>query len=78
MENDFVILTEKEEMWAKMLMEVLGDNGVTCISKPVFGAGFAMRTGTVERLILYVARDKIPVAKELMEQLFSESSIIED
>ena len=78
MENKFVILTEKEEMWAKMLMEVLEDNGVKCISKPVFGAGFAMRTGTVERLTIYVSEDKLTEAQTLMDQLFSESSIIED
>ena len=78
MDNQFTLLTEKEEMWAKMLMEVLEDNGVKCISKPVFGAGFAMRTGTVERLTIYVSEDKIIEAQALMAQLFSESSIIED
>ncbi|MCR5663859.1 MAG: DUF2007 domain-containing protein [Oscillospiraceae bacterium] len=68
--NQFQLLTEKEAMWAEMLMEVLKDNGVPCTAMPVFGAGFSMRTGTPERLKIYVPREKIPDAQELMEELF--------
>ena len=43
MDKGYVLLTEKEEMWARMLMEVLGDNGIPCTSMPVHGIGLVMR-----------------------------------
>ena len=70
MDDRFVILTEKEAMWAEMLMEVLRDNGIFCTAAPVFGAGFSMRTGTPERLKVYVPAEEADRAAELMEELF--------
>ena len=50
MDNDYVLLAEKEEMWAKMLMEVLEDNGIRCASLPVKGIGLSMRVGVQDCL----------------------------
>ena len=75
MDSGFVILTEKEAMWAEMLMEVLRDNDVLCTAVPVVGAGFSMRTGTPERLRVYVPEEKLDQALELLEQLFPEDGI---
>jgi hypothetical protein len=43
--NGYELLIEKEEMWARMLMEVLGDNGIPCAAKSVHGAGLVIRAG---------------------------------
>ena len=75
MKDKYVLLLEKEEMWAKMLMQVLEDNNVPCASIPVYGAGFSIKTGTQERLKVYVPADNLPQATELVEELFSAESI---
>lgn len=75
MNGEFVLLTEKEAMWAEMLMEVLRDNEVPCAAMPVVGAGFSMRTGTPERLRVYVPEEKLEQAQELLEELFPPDGI---
>ena len=78
MKDEFVLLTVKEEMWARMLMEVLQDNGILCTSVPVLGAGMVIKTGLQEKLAVYVPADRQYRAEELLEELFSEESIITD
>ena len=75
MDNGYVLLVEKEEMWARMLMQVLEDNNVPCAALPVYGAGFVIKTGTHERLRVYVSPKYLPQAKTLVEELFSAESI---
>lgn len=71
MNNEYVLLVEKEEMWAKMLMQVLEDNNVPCTALPVYGTGFTIKTGTQERLKVYVPSENLPQATELLQELFS-------
>ena len=71
MTNEYVLLAEKEEMWARMLLEVLEDNHVPCTVIPVHGAGFTIKTGTQERLKVYVPTRHRSQAAELLEALFS-------
>ena len=59
-------------MWAEMLLEVLRDKGVPCASLPVVGAGFSMRTGTPERLRVFVPEEWLERAQELLNELFPE------
>ena len=70
MEGEFVFLTEKEAIWAEMLLEALRDNDVPCASMPVLGAAFSMRTGIPERLQIFVPEEKLVPARELMAVLF--------
>ncbi len=72
MNAEYEFLTEKEEIWAKMLTEVLGKKGIPHTAVPVYGAGFVMRTGTPERLRVYVPHEEMDRAKEVLEELFSE------
>ena len=65
-------------MWAKMLIQVLEDNNIPCTAIPVYGAGFSIKTGTQERLKVYVPVDNLPQATELVEELFSAESIQEE
>jgi len=71
MDNGYELLTEKEEMWARMLMEALEDNGVPCVAVPVLGAGLVVYTGARERLKVYVPGEKLEQAKALLEELFA-------
>lgn len=75
MKEGYVLLVEKEEMWAKMLMQVLEDNNVTCAAIPVFGAGLSIKAGIQERLKVYVPSQNLHRARELAEELFSSESI---
>ena len=78
MKEGYVLLTEKEEMWAKMLMEVLSDNSIPCTSLPVHGIGLVMRTMAQERLKVFVPAWDLARASELTEALFSENAILEE
>ena len=77
MDNQFVLLTEKEAMWAKMLLEVLEDNHIPCTSLPVHGAGLVLKAGVSEQLRVFVHRQYLHQAQDLLEILFSEESIVE-
>ena len=78
MKEGYVLLTEKEEMWAKMLMEVLSDNSIPCTSLPVHGIGLVMRTMAQEQLKVFVPAGDLARASELTEALFSENAILEE
>ena len=71
MNDRYALLVEQEEMWARMLMQVLEDNNIPCAALPVYGAGFAIKTGTQERLKVYVPSENLPQATELLQELFS-------
>lgn len=71
MNNGYVFLTEKDEMWAKLLMQVLEDNNIPCTAIRVYGAGFTIKTGHQERLKVYVPFDSLPTATELLQEIFS-------
>ena len=77
MEGGFEFLVEKEEMWAKMLMQVLEDNGIPCTALPVNGAVLVMKTFAQERLKVYVPAEKMHEATALVEELFSAEDIID-
>ena len=77
MDNDYVLLAEKEEMWARMLMEVLEDNEISCASLPVMGIGLSMRVGVQDSLKVFVPAKDLQRASELLQELFSSESIFE-
>ena len=78
MNSGYVLLTEKEEMWARMLMEVLEDNSIPCAALPVYGAGFSIKTGKQDILKVFVPAEMLPQATELVEELFSSEFIFEE
>jgi len=77
MGHDFVLLTEKERMWAQMLMEVLQDNDIPCAAQPVHGAGLVVKTGIQERLKVFVPADLRKQAEELLQELFPAEALAE-
>lgn len=70
MNTDYVLLAEKEEMWANMLIQVLKDNKIPCTALPVHGAGMVARTGIQEYLRIYVPIQNKTEANELLNELF--------
>lgn len=71
MDSDYVLLTEKEPMWAKMLMEVLEDNHIPCASLPVYGAALCHKAGKKERFRIFVPEEDFSKASDLLQMLFS-------
>lgn len=71
MENHFELLTEKEEIWAKMLIQVLEDHHIPCTAIPAQGVGLSLKTGVQDSLRIYVPRDCMEQAQELLQELFS-------
>lgn len=71
MEHEYKFLIEKEEIWAKMLMDVLKDHKIPCTARPVYGAGLVIRAGMQERLKLYVPEELYSQAQDLAKELFS-------
>lgn len=78
MEQNAILLMETEEMWAKMLMEVLDDNEIPYAAKSVYGAGLVIRAGMQERLGIYVPEEYFEQAKALADALFSEADTVEN
>lgn len=70
MDSKYVLLVEKEAMWARMLEEVLKDNHIPVIAQPVHGAGFTLKTGTQERLQILVPEECQEKGMELFRELF--------
>lgn len=71
MDTNFEFLVEKEEIWAKMLIQVLKDNDIPYADFPVNGAGLVMKTGMQERIKIYVPKEDKAKAEDLLYQLFS-------
>jgi len=71
MHEDFVLLVEKEAMWAKMLEQVLKDNDVEFVSAPIYGAAVVLRAGVQERHQIFVPQEQLAQAQELLDELFS-------
>lgn len=78
MDHNYVLLTEKEEMWAQMLLQVLEDHEVRCVSLPVYGAGLALKAGMQEKLRILVPAAQLSQATELMGELFSAEPLFEE
>ena len=78
MNDGYVLLVEKEEIWARVLIQVLENNDVPCVAFPVYGAGFTIKTGIQERWKVLVPSEYLTKATALLEELFSAESIVED
>ena len=78
MNGNYVLLTQKEEMWAQMLLQVLEDHQIPCTALPVNGAGYSIRTGTQDSLKVFVPAENLPQARDLLEELFSAEILFEE
>ena len=78
MNKGYVLLVEKEEIWAQMLLDVLENKQISYITVPVNGAGLGIKTGMMERLKVYVPSENLQEATEVVEELFSAEIIQEE
>lgn len=78
MNSGYEFLTQKEEMWARMLIEVLDDNGIPYTVRPTNGAGFSIKTGQQDFLNIYVPNEYLHKASELVEELFDKPELDTD
>ncbi len=74
MSDKFVLLTEKESMWAEMLMQFLKENGIPCIASPVFGAGFVVKNSLHDRLRVSVPAERLTDAQDILKAYFPEDN----
>lgn len=70
-EDDICFLTEREQMWAEMLEDVLRQNGIPYIFKNRYGRGITVTLGFgSERVSFFVKYRDLPRAREIVEELF--------
>ena len=71
-EDDLCLLTERGQIEADMLEDVLKQNGIPCLKKSVSGAGIAMYTGLMlESFRMYVNYPDYDQAREITEGFFA-------
>ena len=72
MDNKYVFLTEMEEPWAQMLMEILEKNGIPSVGFSVHGAGLVTMTGVREKRKVNVPAPWLEAAQDILQAFFSE------
>ncbi len=65
-EDDPVYLVEKDHIFTESIEEILAQNNIPSLKKPLFGAGLAPRTGYAETYQIYVPFRFYDKAKELI------------
>lgn len=68
--NDYCLIAEKEEMWAKLFMEILESNHIPYTSLPILGAGVVLKAGKTEWYRIYVPYEKLSAALNLWKETF--------
>lgn len=71
MDEEYELLIEKEEIWTKMYVQLLEQNGIKCMLIPVNGMGLSMKTGIQDFLRIYVLSSDIEKAKHIMKESFN-------
>ena len=71
--DDYCFLTERSMMWADALRELLSDNHIESVYKPVLGAGLSAQLGSaLERCRVYVPYARFEDARELCDDFFAQ------
>ena len=70
--TDYCLVTEKEDMWARMLMDLLNQQNIPWKTLPVHGAAMTLKTGVPERYRIYVPYENLNEAKELIKEILEE------
>lgn len=70
MDGEYVLLCEKDEMWARMLVTALRAERIACEALPVNGAAYTMRTAMPETLRVYVPESELARARDVLAGMF--------
>ena len=77
--GDFCYLSTRETPWYDILLDVLYDNGIPWVVKPVRPSAVTIYLGTSSDLNeIFVPYEKLERAKELENSIFSEEAMVED
>ena len=71
MNEQYELLGTLDEVWAKMLMEILRGNGIPSTSMPVYGYALTAKSGVTESSRIFVPAACLERARELREEMFS-------
>ncbi len=73
--GDFCLLAQQPGMFARMLLDVLEQNGIEAASQATQGATGIFSNMNMEIYRIYVPLDQLSKAEELRDELFSPESI---
>ena len=77
--DDFCYLTTRTTPWYEILLDVLYDNGIPWVVKPLRPSAVTIYLGTSSELNeIFVPYEKLERAKELEKSIFSEEAMVED
>ncbi len=77
-EGDYCFLTDQPGMFAKMLLDVLEQNGIDAVSRASQGATGIFSNMNMELHRIFVPLEQLDRAAELKDELFSPESIAGD
>lgn len=70
--KDYCFLAAKEEMWARMLQELLQNNHIPAVLLPTLGAGVSLKSGQKEQYQIFVPYERLELSSELLQMAFGE------
>ena len=76
--GDFCLLTQQPGIFARMLLDVLEQNGIEAVSQATQGATGIFSNMNMEIHRIYVPMEQIKQAGELRDELFSPDSVAAD
>ena len=76
--GDFCLLTQQPGIFARMLLDVLEQNGIEAVSQATQGATGIFSNMNMEIHRIYVPLERFKQAEELRDELFSPDSVAED
>ena len=71
--KDYCFLAAKEEMWAKMLQELLQNNHIPAVLLPTLGAGISLKSGQTEQYQIFVPYEGLEQASGLLQMFFGDA-----
>lgn len=77
--DDFCYLSTRPTPWYEMLLDVLYDNGIPWVVKPLRPSAVTIYLGTgAEMNEIFVPFSRLEQARELEQSIFSEEAIVEE
>ena len=76
--KDYCFLAAKEEMWTKMLQELLQNNHIPAVLLPTLGAGISLKSGQTEQYQIFVPYEGLELSMELLQMAFGADQEMEE
>lgn len=69
MNEEYEFLIEKEEIWARMYIQLLEENSIEYTTVSVYGAGLTMKVGGQDIIKIYVPTSQLSKAKKIIKEI---------